>query len=290
MMDRYEYFSIYQRMNHGCLYEENAGIGFFRAKQLKNMPGVEHGFTSRQGGVSPKPCDSLHLNFKKPHDLALVKENFSRFASAAGIDYQSMVVVSYEHGTNVLKLDSKDAGRGFDKEPLDNCDGIITDSPDLTLITNHADCGAFFIFDPVKKAVGLAHSGWKGTLGGIGANVVKLMQQCYGSNPGDMIASTGPAICKNCYEVDEPLANRFDDRFGRGVCTRPGREGHAWLDLEAAQAIQLVEAGLKCENITLMEKCTFEDEERLFSHRRDTPRFGGTGDMAAYIRIVAEDA
>lgn len=286
MMDRYEYLSAYAKMRHGCIYEENRDIGFFRAEQLKRMDGVEHGFTARQGGVSPKPYDSLHLNFQKPHDLALVRENFSRFADAAGIEYSSMAMVSYEHGTNVIKLDADDAGRGFDKAPLDKCDGIVTDSPAVTLITNHADCGAFFIYDPVKKAVGLAHSGWKGTLGRIGANVVRLMQRCYGSDPKDMIASTGPAICKNCYEVDAPLAARFDAEFGAGVCTSPGREGHAWLDLEAAQAIQLIEAGLKCENITLMEKCTFEDEEHLFSHRRDTAKLGGTGDMAAYIRLV----
>ena len=162
MMDRYEYLSAYAKMRHGCIYEENRGIGFFRAEQLKRMDGVEHGFTARQGGVSPKPYDSLHLNFQKPHDLALVRENFSRFADAAGIEYSSMAVVSYEHGTNVIKLDADDAGRGFDKAPLDKCDGIVTDSPAVTLITNHADCGAFFIYDPVKKAVGLAHSGWKG--------------------------------------------------------------------------------------------------------------------------------
>ena len=85
MMDRYEYLSAYAKMRHGCIYEENRGIGFFRAEQLKRMDGVEHGFTARQGGVSPKPYDSLHLNFQKPHDLALVRENFSRFADAAGI-------------------------------------------------------------------------------------------------------------------------------------------------------------------------------------------------------------
>ena len=94
-MDRYEYLSAYAKMRHGCIYEEKRGIGFFRAEQLKSMGGVEHGFTARQGGVSPKPCDSLHLNFQKPHDLALVRENFSRFADAAGIEYSSMAVVSY---------------------------------------------------------------------------------------------------------------------------------------------------------------------------------------------------
>ncbi len=285
MMDKYEYLAAYRLMKRGCIYEENGGIGFFRAEMLKNCGGIDHGFTARKGGVSPAPYNSLHLNFQKPHDMALVKENFTRFANAAGVEYSSMVVVSYEHGTNVLKVDARDAGRGFDKAPLEKCDGIITDSTEVTLITNHADCGAFFIYDPIHRAVGLAHSGWKGTLGRIGANVVKLMQRCYGSDPKDMIASTGPAICKNCYEVDTSLAARFDEEFGAGVCTAQGRSGHAWLDIEAAQAIQLIEAGIKCENITLMEKCTFEDEERLFSHRRDTPKFGGTGDMAAYIRL-----
>lgn len=285
MMDKYEYLAAYQAMHRGCIYEENGSIGFFRAAQLAALEGIDHGFTARQGGVSPAPYDSLHLNFQKPHDITLVRENFTRFAKAANVEYSSMVAVSYEHGTNVIALTSCDAGRGFDKPPLDNCDGIITDSAELTLITNHADCGAFFVYDPVHKAIGLAHSGWKGTLGRIGANIVRLMQQKYGSSPADMLAATGPAICKNCYEVDTALAQRFDAEFGCGVCTRPGRSGHAWLDIEAAQAIQLIEAGLKCQNITLMEKCTFEDEARLFSHRRDTPRFGATGDMAAYIRL-----
>lgn len=285
MMDKYEYLAAYRSMRHGCIYEENEGIGAFRAEGLKAEDGVDHGFTARKGGVSPAPFDSLHLNFQKPHDIALVKENFTRFARAYNIEYQSMTVVNYEHGTNVIKLDAADAGRGFDKPPLDKCDGIITDSKEITLITNHADCGAFFIYDPVHRAIGLAHSGWKGTLGRIGTNIVELMHKCYGSDPKDMLASTGPAICKNCYEVDTSLAARFDEKFGAGVCTVPGRSGHAWLDIEAAQAIQLIEAGIKPENITLMEKCTFEDEERLFSHRRDTPKLGGTGDMAAYIRL-----
>ena len=285
-MTKNEYAQAAALIKHGCIYQENNGIGFFRSEQLSAQGGVEHGFTARTGGVSPAPYDSLHLNFQKPHDMALVRENFRRFCLGACIEYKSMVVVSYEHGVNVIKVDKNDASRGFDEPPLPPCDGIITNDPVLTLITNHADCGAFFVYDPVKRAVGIAHSGWKGTLGRIGKNVVELMRDSYGSQPEDMIASTGPCICQSCYEVDTPLAAKFDIEFGEGVCTTPGREGHAWLDLEAAQAIQLIEAGVLPKNITMMQKCTFEDEKRLFSHRRDTPKKGATGDMAGYIRLV----
>lgn len=283
------YKAIYKQMNHGFIYEESEAngstIGFFRAKQLKEQFGVEHGFTARSGGVSLPPYDSLHLNFKKPHNEEHTRENFRRFCVAAGIEYDSMAVINYEHGNTVLRLDRQDRGKGFDRPALPPCDGLITNDPYITLITNHADCGAFFILDPVKKAVGIAHSGWKGTLGLIGKNTVEAMIKSYGCNPEDMIAATGPCICQNCYEVDSALAERFDSAFGIGVCTKAGREGHAYLSIETAQAIQLVQVGIKAENITLMEKCTFEDKARLFSHRRDSGALGGTGDMAGYIKL-----
>lgn len=283
-MQKQELMRAAALMKHGCVYEETGGVGFFRAEALKNTPGVEHGFTARTGGVTPAPYDSLHLNCKKPHgDVELVKENFRRFGLACGVEYASMAVINYEHGNRVLRVNSANRGQGIEFAPLPPCDGLITDDPDITLLTNHADCGAFFLYDPVKRAVGIAHAGWKGTLGRIGGRMVEKMAGEFGSNPRDLIASTGPCICQDCYEVEQELADRFEREFGQGTCAAPGRAGHAQLSIELAAAVQLLEAGVRAEHITLMEKCTYEDPARLFSHRRDK---NGTGDMAGYIKLT----
>lgn len=268
------------RINHGYVCRAADDTAFFTAEALNQKSSVSHGFSTRLGGVSPAPYDSLNLGWSRPDPEENIARNFQIFCDAAKIDRESMVIVNYEHGGTVLKVTKDDRGRGFDKEPLAFCDGLVTNDENVVLITSHADCGAFFLYDPVKRAVGLAHAGWKGTLARIGARAVELMQKEYGSDPKDILVSTGPCICKNCFEVDLELAERFADEFGTKSLYEHGREGKAQLDLEAAAAIQILDAGVKPENLTLMHACTYELETYFFSHRRDK---GDTGSMAAYI-------
>lgn len=270
-------------MQHGCIYEVKYGLGVFRAKSLMEAEGVLHGFTARVGGVSPPPFDSLNLRLGRDDPEENVRENFRRLCAREGIEEKSLTIVSFEHGNTVLRVNASDAGRGYCYEPLPACDGIATNDPAVTLVTDHADCGCIFVYDPEKKAVGLAHAGWKGTLGRIGGNLVALMAREFGSDPARLIAATGPCICQKCYEVDEELALRFAAEFKTDACAYPGRSGKAQLSLEAAAAIQLMDAGVLPEHITLMEKCTYENPETLFSHRRDR---NGTGDMAGFIKIA----
>lgn len=269
-------------MQHGCVYDEKNEIGVFRAKSISDAGGVIHGFTARTGGVSLPPFDTLNLRLGKNDPEENVRENFRRLCGREGITENSLVIVSFEHGNTVLRVDAKSAGSGYYKAPLPACDGLVTDDPAVTLVTDHADCGCIFVYDPVKRAVGIAHAGWKGTLGRIGGNVVALMVREFGCKTADLIASTGPCICQACYEVDEELAARFAAEFGTDECTTPGKQGKAQLSLETAAAIQLMEAGVPARNITLMEKCTFENPYVFFSHRRDK---NGTGDMAGFIKI-----
>ncbi len=270
-------------MQHGCIYEIKDGIGVFRAKSLADAKGVLHGFTARVGGVSEPPFDSLNLRLGKVDSDGNVRENFRRLCAREGIAQESLTIVSFEHGNTVLRVTDADAGRGYCREPLPACDGIATNDPAVTLVTDHADCGCIFLYDPVNKAVGLAHAGWKGTLGRIGTNLVTLMAREFASDPAQLIAATGPCICQKCYEVDEELALRFAQEFKTEACAYPGRPGKAQLSLEAAAAIQLMDAGVTAGRITLMEKCTFENPQTLFSHRRDR---NGTGDMAGFIKIA----
>ena len=272
-------------IKHGFIYKRtNKGTGLYCAEALDKAGGVSHGFSTREGGITVDPPKaSLNLSWTRCGSPEEVIANFKIFAEGAGIDYDDMAVVNHEHGANVLRIAHEHRGRGFYKDPLPPCDGIITDDPTVTLVTSHADCGAYFFYDPVHRAIGMAHAGWKGTLLRIGAEMARRMAEEFDTDPSDIIAATGPCICRECFEVDADLGEKFQSEFGYPGISRPGRQGKAYVDLELAAAVQFVEAGIRPESITLMNACTYENRQHFFSHRRDK---GITGSMAAYIKLI----
>ena len=272
-------------IKHGFIYKRtNKGTGLYCAEALDKAGGVSHGFSTREGGITADPPKaSLNLSWTRCGSPEEVIANFKIFAEGAGIDYDDMAVVNHEHGANVLRIAHEHRGRGFYKDPLPPCDGIITDDPTVTLVTYHADCGAYFFYDPVHRAIGMAHAGWKGTLLRIGAEMARRMAEEFDTDPSDIIAATGPCICRDCFEVDADLGEKFQSEFGYPGISRPGRQGKAYVDLELAAAVQFVEAGIRPESITLMNACTYENRRHFFSHRRDK---GITGSMAAYIKLI----
>ncbi|MEA4970472.1 MAG: polyphenol oxidase family protein, partial [Candidatus Pelethousia sp.] len=216
-----------------------------------------------------------------------VLENYSRFARGAGLCYEDMAIVNHEHGATVLRLDASHRGRGFGKPPLPFCDGIITNDPAVALVTSHADCGAFFMYDPVSRSAGMAHAGWRGTLAQIGLAMAQAMVREFGCDPSDILAAAGPCICPRCFEVDESLADEFAQVFADPdvkLAGQPGldRFGKAHVDLPRCAAIQFMRAGILPEHITLMGACTYENAAHFFSHRRDR---GVTGSMAAFVQL-----
>lgn len=272
-------------IKYGFIYKRtNKGTGLYCAEALDKAGGVSHGFSTREGGITVDPPKaSLNLSWTRCGSPEEVIANFKIFAEGAGIDYDDMAVVNHEHGANVLRIAHEHRGRGFYKDPLPPCDGIITDDPTVTLVTSHADCGAYFFYDPVHRAIGMAHAGWKGTLLRIGAEMARRMAEEFDTDPSDIIAATGPCICRDCFEVDADLGEKFQSEFGYPGISRPGRPGKAYVDLELAAAVQFVEAGIRPESITLMNACTYENRQHFFSHRRDK---GITGSMAAYIKLI----
>lgn len=272
-------------IKHGFIYKRtNKGTGLYCAEALDKAGGVSHGFSTREGGITVDPPKaSLNLSWTRCGSPEEVIANFKIFAEGAGIDYDDMAVVNHEHGANVLRIAHEHRGRGFYKDPLPPCDGIITDDPTVTLVTSHADCGAYFFYDPVHRAIGMAHAGWKGTLLRIGAEMARRMAEEFDTDPSDIIAATGPCICRDCFEVDADLGEKFQSEFGYPGISRPGRQGKAYVDLELAAAVQFVEAGIRPESVTLMNACTYENRQHFFSHRRDK---GITGSMAAYIKLI----
>lgn len=281
-MTRTEFEQAYRTIVPAYGYRERIGVGIFTIPAFSACPGIDHGFSARTGGVSSGCYSSLNLSFTRPEQRELVEENYRIFCRAAEIPLESMVMDTYEHGTTVLCVNRWDCGRGYDRPSLPFCDGLVTDDPEVTLITGHADCMAFYFYDPEKRAIGLCHAGWRGALDRIGREVIKTMQTACGSDPKDILCGVGPSICKNCFEVGDDVASAFESAFPQCDLIGENARGKATVDLWKVAAAQFLECGAVPEHIHLMGVCTFEDD-RLYSHRRDK---GHTGGMAAYLRLL----
>ena len=279
-----EFLEQYARMARAAKFRFSRGVGIYSLPALERQSGFDHGFTARSGGVSEGYFASLNLSFTRPEKRENVMENYRIFCRAAEIPFESMVMDNYEHGTTVLKVDRADAGKGYLVDPLAPCDGLVTNDPAVTLITGHADCMAFYFVDPVKRCIGLAHAGWRGALGRIGAQVVAMMAQAYGSDPKDVIAGVGPSICPDCFEVGDNVAAEFTSSFPDLPCLLENSGARPHVDLWMVAAKQFVEAGVLPAHISFFGVCTMTTP-RLYSHRRDR---GNTGGMAAYLRILPE--
>jgi len=287
-MDRNEFLTAWAKIGRGANYHENAQrVGSFTLPSFENMPWLSHGFSARTGGLSTGHLSSLNLSFTREEEpRAITMENYRIFCEAEDIPVESMVMDTYEHGTVVRRVDRTDCGKGYTLPSLPFCDGLVTDDPEVSLMTGHADCMAFFFADPVKHCIGLAHAGWRGAFSRIGCEVVRMMQTCFGSDPADIIAGVGPSICEKCFEVDRSLGEEFQAAFPATACLLPGKtEDKAYVDLWQVAACQFMEAGIRPENISIMGVCTVEDE-RLFSYRGDGRKTGG---MTAYLRILSEE-
>lgn len=260
------------------------GVGLYSIPEFDRLGWINHGFSSRIGGISTGFLSSLNLSFTRafePRDITM--ENYRIFCAGADIPVSSMVMDSYEHGATVRYVDRNDCGAGYTRPALPFCDGLVTDDPAVTLVTGHADCMPFYFIDPVHKAIGLAHAGWRGALKRIGASVIDKMAEMFSTRPSDVLCAVGPSICFSCFEVGEDVAKLFVDAFPYDGLYKQGKPGKAYIDLWRVAAAQMMEKGVLPSNIYLMGVCTYEDD-KLYSHRRDR---GNTGGMSAYLGIIS---
>ena len=253
---------------------------------LENTGIVKHGFSTRMGGVSEGVCSTMNLSFSRGDDENAVRENFKRMANALGVEEDSFVFSQQTHTTNVRKVTLDDKGKGLTRQlDYQDVDGLVTDVPGLCLSTFYADCVPLYFVDPVKKAIGLSHSGWRGTVGKIGAVTVQKMREEYGSKPEDIIAAIGPSICQDCYEVSEDVIvefqNNFDEKYWKELYYRK-ENGKYQLNLWKANEIVLAEAGILKEHIAVTNLCTCCNSEVLFSHRASN---GKRGNLAAFMAL-----
>lgn len=258
-------------------------VPFLTYHSLSEINFIRHAFSTRLGGVSTGEFTSMNLAFNRGDDPAAVTENYRRLCDSAGLEYRSLVASAQDHHTCVRAVTAADRGIGIYKpRDRESVDALITGEPGVTLVTYYADCTPLFFVDTKTRAVGLAHAGWRGTVGRIGEKVIERMTACYQTDPRDIRAAIGPAVSVCCYEVDEPCAAHFlaltDLDSARFVFPKAG--GKFMLDLLECNRQILVAAGVPEENITVSDVCTNCHSDLLWSHRATN---GHRGTMAAFL-------
>lgn len=252
---------------------------------LENTGIVEHCFTTRAGGVSEGIFDSLNLSFTRGDDESAVMENYDRLAAALDTRKEQFVCTDQTHTTNVIRVGKEDCGYGVTRQkPYTDVDGLVTDEPGVVLSTFFADCVPLYFVDTVNRAIGLSHSGWRGTVGRMGQRTLEKMATEFGTNPKDIVAAVGPSICQDCYEVSEDVAEEFIKEFSGHadeILINKGN-GKYQLDLWKTNEIVLIEAGVKKENIAVTNICTCCNPDLLFSHRASK---GKRGNLGAFMYI-----
>ncbi|MDY2589946.1 MAG: peptidoglycan editing factor PgeF [Agathobacter sp.] len=252
---------------------------------LENTGIVEHCFTTRAGGVSEGIFDSLNLSFTRGDDESAVMENYDRLAAALDTRKEQFVCTDQTHTTNVIRVGKEDCGYGVTRQkPYTDVDGLVTDEPGVVLSTFFADCVPLYFVDTVNRAIGLSHSGWRGTVGRMGQRTLEKMATEFGTNPKDIVAAVGPSICQDCYEVSEDVAEELIREFSGHadeILINKGN-GKYQLDLWKTNEIVLIEAGVKKENIAVTNICTCCNPDVLFSHRASK---GKRGNLGAFMYI-----
>ena len=261
-------------------------VPFFTSRMLDSIPELFNAFSTKIGGISQGQYESMNLSFTVGDEPSNVVENFHIFANNVKIPTFSMVYSHQTHTTNIMKVTKEHGGMGIDRErTYSDIDGIVTNEPGLCLVTSYADCVPLYIVDPVKKAIGLSHAGWRGTVNNIAKNTVELMNKEYGCNPGDLKVFIGPSICNECYEVSEDVAEEFAKAYGKDVFMKiliPKENGKFKLNLHEANKVNFINEGVKPNNIEITDVCTCCNSEILFSHRATKGKRGG---LCAFLML-----
>ncbi len=271
----------YKNQEH--IFEEKTvdGVPYLAYPLLEKTGAVRHGFSTRLGGVSTGHCATMNISTTRGDDPAAVEENRRRIAKAIGVRAENMTYTNQTHTTNVAVVEAKDRGKRFMET-----DGMVTNVPEICLVTFYADCVPLFFVDPVHRAIGLSHSGWRGTVGKMGKVTIERMREEYGTDPAQVVAAIGPSICQDCYEVSVDVIEKFRENFDKDLWPElfyEKADGKYQLNLWRANQAVLTEAGVQGENIAVTNLCTHCNPDILFSHRSTgTAR----GNLSAFLALI----
>lgn len=263
----------------------NNNVTYLTFPVYDNLSFIKHCFSTRLGGVSKSIFESMNLSFNRGDPDENVKENYIRISKAIGVNPDNLVFSAQDHHTYIRTVTEKDKGIGiWRNKDMQSVDGLITNTPGLVLVTHYADCVPLYFVDPIKKVIGLAHAGWRGTAAKIGCKMVSELNKQFSCNAKDLLCAIGPSIGKCCYEVDKACCDEFMkiDEIDKQSCIFPKDNKKFYLDLWEINRQLLISAGVLAENITVSNICTRCNSDTLFSHRATDGKRGG---LAAFLSI-----
>ena len=240
-------------------------IGALEYLQAENI-GASHCFTTRYGGVSKGHLGAMNIGTHRGDLWENVLENYGILGQAVGFDPKNAVLTHQTHTDIVVAVDETHRGAGLFAPELSDCDGLITNTPDLALVVFSADCTPILFHDPVTGAVGAVHAGWRGTAAGIAEKAVHAMVAHYGCEPKNIRAAIGPNIGQCCFETDWDVPKAILDTLGEAARPYILQKGNKYFpDLTAINALFLKRAGVV--QIDTSDACTHCDPDRYWSAR-----------------------
>ncbi len=258
------------------------GVKYYTISSFEETGLVKHGFSTREGGVSDGVYKSMNLRFNCDDTRENVLKNYEIIADTLGMDYRKLVLSKQVHEDIVYTASEKDCGNGIMREnAFTSVDALITDKPEIPLVTLFADCVPLFFLDKRQRVIALAHSGWKGTVKRIGKKTVQKMIDDYGSRPADILTAIGPSIQEEHFEVGDEVAEIFIKNFGEDTAVKYGEKYH--VNMQKAIKQQLLETGIPEKNIDDCGICTYCNSDLLFSHRKTN---GKRGNLGAFLQLI----
>lgn len=268
------------------LQRRTAGNGVvYYASPLLEKAGVPHAFSTRHGGISPAPFDSLNLgnpnNCGIQDDYERIWENYKLLQAACGSAGRELCRVHQVHGAGVVR-----AARGVAFDVHQKADAIVSDDPARVVSVRVADCVPVLLSTADGRMVAAVHAGWRGVIAGVVFSALKAMEAGGHARPSEVIAAIGPSISGDAFEVGPEVVAEFRGKFGSAAPVKDRDGGKGSVDLREAIRLQLQRSGVGADQIDASDRCTFRDSEEFFSHRRDR---GITGRMAAIIASNGAD-
>lgn len=267
--------------------KEKNGVTYLSFPSQEKTGIVRQLFSTRAGGVSEGIFSTMNFSFTRGDKKEHVLENYRRIAEILDCRLEDFVCADQTHTTNIRVVERKDGGKGVVKQKdYADIDGLVTNEKGIVLVTFFADCVPLYFIDPVKKVIGLSHSGWRGTVNRMGEKTIQKMEEVYGCRREELLTAIGPSICMSCYEVGEEVAEEFRKAFSeeeQKEILRKKENGKYLLDLWRANYYIMVNAGVSPENIAVTDICTCCNGEELFSHRKS---MGKRGNMGAFLGLL----
>lgn len=261
--------------------KENGQLKYYTVDELERTGLVKHCFTTRCGGVSENEYKSLNLRMNSGDSKENILRNYKIICDEIDVNFENLVFSNQVHCDTIYRVGAEDMGNGITKPQRfdDGADALITNERNVPIVIFAADCVPVFFLDTRKRAIALAHSGWKGTVSRISQKCVQKMTEKFATDPRDVVAAIGPSIGVCHFEVGDEVAEVFRNEFGDDVLEKHEKYH---VNMQKAIGMQLVEGGVSEENIVAADICTYCNSELLFSHRKTA---GKRGVMAAIMEL-----